>query len=88
MLYQPLAVLLPAGTSPAPGSNRDESPRKILLITTVDIGEGKSAKIEFRQGDDAVDVARAFVQTHGLPITIINPLAHHIREHLKQTEVS
>jgi hypothetical protein len=58
--------------------------RPVLLITTVDIGDGKSDQIEYRKGDDAVEVARLFVTRHGLPTSITLPLAQHILDNLKQ----
>ncbi|KAL4440425.1 hypothetical protein ABPG75_003426 [Micractinium tetrahymenae] len=58
--------------------------RPTLLVTTVDIAEGRAARIEVRLGDDPVDVARAFCARHGLPDTIVLPLAHHLEENLAE----
>lgn len=60
------------------------TPRPVLLVTTVDIGDGKSDTIEYRKGDDAAEVARLFVAKHGLPPAITLPLAQHILDNLKQ----
>lgn len=56
--------------------------RAVLLVTTVDIGEGKKGRIEIREGDDPTGAARQFCQVHGLPDTIVEPLTLHIHEHL------
>ena len=63
-------------------AGKDERP--VILVTTVDIGGGKSDKIEFRRGDDPTDAAKAFCNKHGLPATIVGPLTHHILDHLKK----
>lgn len=62
-----------------------EDTRPTLLVTTVDIGEGKAGRIELRLGDDPVDVARAFCARHNLPDTIVLPLAQHLEENLAET---
>ena len=54
----------------------------MLLITTVDIGEGRSDKITVYAGDDTAVVAAAFVAKHGLPTAIQGPLEQHILENL------
>jgi hypothetical protein len=54
----------------------------LLLVTTVDIGEGRSDRIEVRLGDVPMDVARGFVIKHGLPPAIIPRLAVHLEENL------
>jgi hypothetical protein len=54
----------------------------LLLVTTVDIGEGRSDRIEVRVGDVPMDVAREFVIKHGLPPAIIPRLAVHLEENL------
>ncbi len=43
--------------------------RPILLVTTVDIGDGKAGKIEIREGDNPVEAAREFCRQYGLPET-------------------
>ncbi len=58
--------------------------RPTLLVTTVDISEGQAARIEVRLGDNPVDVARAFCMRHGLPDTIVLPLAQHLDENLAE----
>jgi len=58
--------------------------RPTLLVTTVDIGEGRQGRIELRLGDDPVDVARAFCNRHGLPETIVLPLAQHLEDNLAE----
>lgn len=56
----------------------------IVLITTVDVGEGRTERIEIRQRDEPAELARAFCHKHGLPPTIVAPLAHHLIENLRQ----
>lgn len=58
----------------------------LLLVTTVDIGEGKSDRIEVRRGDVPMEVAREFVVKHGLPPAIIPRLAVHLEENLAKVE--
>jgi hypothetical protein len=56
---------------------------RLILITTVDIGDGKSDKIEVRAGDDPLDLARDFVSRHGLPDAIVEALGQHLRDNLR-----
>lgn len=58
----------------------------LLLVTTVDIGEGQSDRIEVRKGDDTMGVARAFVVKHSLPQAIIPRLALHLEDNLAKIE--
>ena len=61
-----------------------EDLRPVLLVTTVDIGDGQSGKIEVREGDDPVDAARAFCRRYGLPESIVGPLSLHILENIER----
>ena len=61
-----------------------QEPRPTVLVTTVDIGEGQAGRIELRLGDDPIDVARAFCLRHGLPDTIVLPLAQHLEDNLAE----
>jgi hypothetical protein len=61
-----------------------DNEKKILLLTTVDIGDGRSAKIEVREGDDPLVIAAMFCQENGLPDGIVGHLAVHILENLAQ----
>lgn len=61
-----------------------EDTRPVLLVTTVDIGDGQSGKIEVREGDDPVDAARDFCVRYGLPESIVGPLALHIQENIER----
>ncbi len=56
----------------------------VLLVTTVDIGGGRSDRIEVRRGDDPSDVARAFCTRHGLPPAIVAPLTGHLEDNLRK----
>ncbi len=64
-----------------------EDARAVLLITTVDIGGGQSEKIELRQGESPLDVARAFCQAHGISASVVAPLAEHITQNLHKPQV-
>lgn len=55
----------------------------VLLVTTVDIGDGKSGQVYVRLGDDPEGVARAFCAEHGLPDSVILPLAAHLQQNLE-----
>lgn len=57
-------------------------PNPILLITTVDIGEGRTDRIMFRKYDDALTVAQEFIAKHRLPNGIAQPLAQHLLDNL------
>lgn len=59
----------------------------LLLVTTVDIGDGKADRIEVRQGDVPLEVANAFVSKHGLPTAVVPRLAMHLEENLLKVEV-
>lgn len=58
----------------------------LLLVTTVDIGDGKADRIEVRQGDVPLEVASAFVTKHGLPTAVVPRLAMHLEENLLKVE--
>jgi hypothetical protein len=60
----------------------EEAP--LILVTTVDIGEGRSDCIEVRQGDEPLDLARAFVAKHALPTAITDALAQHLMDNLQE----
>jgi hypothetical protein len=64
-------------------TSKDERP--VVLITTVDIGGGKTDRIEMRLGDSAEDVARAFCKQHGVPEEVIGPLTLHLKDHLNKS---
>ena len=56
--------------------------RVVLLVTTVDLGDGSAATIEVREGDDPLQVAAGFCTRHGLPDAVAAPLAAHLEDHL------
>lgn len=55
----------------------------LLLVTTVELGGGRTGTVEVRAGDDPLDVARQFCAYHGLPDTVVAPLALHLQENLE-----
>ena len=56
----------------------------LLLVTTVDIGGGRSDRVEVRAGDDPLALARAFVERHGLPAAIVGALGRHLLDNLRE----
>lgn len=69
------------------GLNKAEL-QPIILVTTVDIGGGKSDKIEIRRGDDPADLARAFCDRHSLPEGVLGPLTEHLLDNLRKASKS
>ncbi len=59
-----------------------------VLVTTVDIGNGKSDRIEIRRGDDPADLALAFCQLHSLPEGVLGPLTEHLLDNLRKASKS
>lgn len=76
--YQDELALAKAAAAAA----QQQAAAPLLLVTTVDIGEGKSDRIEVRLGDEPMEVARAFVVKHSLPPAITPRLAMHLEENL------
>ncbi len=60
----------------------------VVLVTTVDIGNGRSDKIEIKRGDDPADLARDFCQRHSLPDGVLGPLTEHLLENLRKASKS
>lgn len=54
----------------------------VILITTVDIGEGRSGQIEVRAGENTTQVAKRFCLEHGLPEQVVVPLSKHLLDNL------
>ncbi|GAX82985.1 hypothetical protein CEUSTIGMA_g10412.t1 [Chlamydomonas eustigma] len=59
-----------------------------VLVTTVDIGGGKSDKIVIKRGDDPADLANAFCQRHKLPDGVLGPLTEHLLDNLRKASKS
>jgi hypothetical protein len=68
------------GPSEAAGA----SGRNIVLVTTVDVGDGRSKTIEMRRSDDPAIVARDFAAKNGIPASIVKQLAAHLEEHFRE----
>jgi hypothetical protein len=77
----------PRDSSASPSPRPQRAP-PLLLVTTVDIGEGRSDRIEVRQGDVPLQVAAAFVAKHALPPAVVPRLAMHLEENLLKVEES
>eukprot|EP00873_Tetraselmis_striata_P024111 jgi/Tetstr1/444375/TSEL_032265.t2 len=71
------------GAEPSGGTlNETTGEPPVLLITTVDIGEGRSDRIEVRAGENTTDAARRFCAKHGLPDAVVEPLSRHLIDNL------
>ncbi len=62
--------------------------RPTILVTTVDIGGGKSDLIEIRRGDDPAECARDFCALHGLPDAVVVPLTEHLLDNLRRAALA
>jgi hypothetical protein len=56
----------------------------IALVTTVDVAPGVSKVLQLRRRDDPDVVSRQFCTAFGLPEAVIQPLAAHLKEHLRR----
>lgn len=61
--------------------------RRVLLITTVDIGGGVFEQIEIMEEDDPLDVTMQFCEDHSLPGSVLELLTEHILQTLQDTEM-
>lgn len=61
-----------------------DNDKPTILVTTVDIGGGKSDTIAIRRGDDPADLARAFCDLHSLPDGVLGPLTEHLLDNLRK----
>jgi hypothetical protein len=68
------------------GNSIVQDARPLLLVTTVDIGAGRSDRLEIRRGDDPAEVAAAFAAKHNLPTAVIPRLAAHLRDNVAKVE--
>jgi hypothetical protein len=66
---------------PAPSDNR-----RIQLVITVEIEEGKSERIEMWEGDSPRQLAMQFCEEHGLDESVIEPLTEHILDNVAQLQ--
>ncbi len=64
------------------GAKKEKNQGKVVLVMTVEIGDGRTGTISVRRGDREVDLARSFVAEHGLEEGVVGPLADHIRVNL------
>lgn len=72
----------------AGGGQPEHDDRPTVLVTTVDIGGGRSDRIEIRKGDDPADAARKFCEQHQLPNAVLEPLTQHLLDNLRKTTPS
>jgi cobalamin biosynthesis protein CobT len=66
---------------PAPSDNR-----RIQLVITVEIEEGKSERIEMWEGDSPRQLAMQFCEEHGLDESVVEPLTEHILDNVAQLQ--
>jgi hypothetical protein len=59
---------------------------KVILIMTVDIGDGRNGKIQVHENDSAEDLAHAFAEEYGLGENVIPPLTAHIQRNVEDIE--
>lgn len=67
-------------------SSRDPAQQgtgKLILILTVELGDGRSGSIRVNDNSDYRQLAVAFVKQHGLGDGVIEPLAQHITQQVK-----
>ncbi|KAG2386621.1 hypothetical protein C9374_002365 [Naegleria lovaniensis] len=55
------------------------SQKRVILLMTVDIGDGRSDTITVKEDDSYLDLAKKFQEKHNLIPAIIEPLAEHIK---------
>lgn len=58
--------------------------RRIQLVITVEIEEGRADRIEMREGDSPRALAVQFCTEHGLEDSVIEPLTEHILDNIAQ----
>lgn len=70
-----------------PGSPKTSgTKRKLILLMTVEIGDGRVDTIRIHQGDRADDLASSFIRKHGLSDSVFPPLRNHIEAHMQQIQ--
>lgn len=57
--------------------------KKVILLLTIDIGNGVTGTIKVHENDDYSKLAKMFQQKHKLPFEIIEPLTNHIQQSVK-----
>ena len=60
--------------------------RTLLLVTTVDVGEGHTASVCVYEGDQLQAVAERFCAEFSLPASVVAPLIEHLQENLPTAE--
>lgn len=68
-------------TPPAP-EECCQSPEGVVLVTTIDIGNGQSRVLHLKRADDPEHIAANFVKQHHLPQAVVEPLVAHLHEHM------
>ncbi|KAL0212202.1 hypothetical protein RCL1_005828 [Eukaryota sp. TZLM3-RCL] len=66
-----------------PATRRIADQNKVILIMTVDIGDGRVASIEVKEFSNHLHLAREFVSAYDLPKDVINPLAAKIKQNVE-----
>lgn len=76
------AAPVPAQPSISATPMQPSPKKKVILIMTVDIGDGRVDTIKVREGDDFASLAQAFQKKHGLVAEVVGPLSEHIRQNV------
>eukprot|EP00762_Andalucia_godoyi_P006861 ANDGO_00887.mRNA.1 hypothetical protein NAEGRDRAFT_79231 len=67
-------------------SGQSQGKRRVILIMTVEIGDGRSDQIRIHEDDDPRMLAVQFVQKHGLGEHVVDPLSDHIRANIRNIQ--
>ncbi|KAJ4456378.1 hypothetical protein PAPYR_8418 [Paratrimastix pyriformis] len=70
-----------------PGTEK-RSKRHVVLLMTVDIGDGRKEVIKVHSGDEPHDLAVAFCRQHQLADLVIDPLTAHIEQNLPKSHLT
>ena len=65
---------------------KDPASRNVILIVTVDIGDGRVECVDVRAGDLTEDLAQEFVTKHGLEDHMVGLLTQFIEDQVKQLD--
>lgn len=74
---------LVGGQQPKMADKAGSELRPLILITSVEMFAGQRDTLEVRDGDEPVEVAKAFCRKHGLPDTVVGPLTQHVVDKLR-----
>ncbi len=64
-------------------SSPSNKKHKVILLMTVDIGDGRLDTIKIHDDDEHESLARTFIQKHQLGPDVLEPLTEHIRQNVE-----